>query len=57
MNSVEAFARLAMRPDGSQKKFLLIKNFSDLLPANRPNLFCAELRSIIVERLAREYPQ
>jgi len=57
MDSVETFARLATQSDGPQKKFLLIKNFSDLLPANRRELSCAELQSIIGDRLACEYPQ
>jgi hypothetical protein len=48
---VLAFEHLAALPDGPQKKFYLIKNYSDLLPANRREFSCAELAAIIRPKL------
>jgi len=48
----ETFNRLAATQDSPQKKFYLIKDYSDLLPDNRRELSCAELVAIIREKLA-----
>jgi hypothetical protein len=45
------FERIAASPDGPQKKFQLIKYYSDVLPENRHELSCAELVDIIREKL------
>ena len=50
-NRNEAFSHLAATQDGPQKKFYLIKNYSDLLPDNRRELSCAELVAIIRSKI------